>query len=145
MRMRFIFLCALIGVSGLTVAAQANGVRANSSVVGVWRANADGMPFVALNITNEGEGLSGAVLFYLHRGEPGQAVTSSAGVPEPLIDVTFDGETLAFKVSHRRAHPPASLPDPAVSFQLKLTGPDKGTLIRENDTSATIELTRSDY
>jgi hypothetical protein len=38
-----------------------------SSIVGVWRAEADGLPFVALNITNESGNLSGAVLFYFHR------------------------------------------------------------------------------
>lgn len=36
-------------------------------------------------------------------------------------------------VSHRRAHPPATLHDPPVSFILKLTGTDQGILIRDNE------------
>ena len=145
MKSRMISLCVLIAMCGLASLAQTNTAQMKLSALGVWRADADGAPFVTLNITNEGGVLTGAVLFYLHHADPGQAVSSTPGIPEPLLHVTLDGAMLSFQVSHRRAHAPGSLPASPVHFQLKLTGPDKGTLIRENDESATIELTRSDW
>jgi hypothetical protein len=119
-------------------------VKADASIIGVWRAEEDGFPFVTLTIRDEGGSLSGAVLFYLHRRNPGQPVTSTPGVPEPLLNASFDGTTLAFKVSHKSAHPPATLSDPPVSFRLKLVGPDKAELMRGDDTSSNFVLTRSE-
>ncbi len=145
MKTRMISMCVLVAMYGLTSLAQTSMAQTKSPALGVWRADADESPFVTLNITNEGGTLTGAVLFYLHRADPGQGVNSTPGIPEPLMNVTFDGATLSFQVSHRRAHPPGSLPDPPVHFQLKLTDTDKGTLIRANDQSATVELTRTDF
>ena len=116
-------------------------------------ARRDGFPFVTLTIDNETGNLSGAVLFYLHRCNEGQPVTSTPESPEPLINPKFDGKTLTFQVSHRRAHPPGSLNDPPVSFHLTLTGIDKAGLINESDLSSTKEtaastglpMTRADY
>jgi hypothetical protein len=93
----------------------------------------EGLPAVTLTLTDEGGSLTGAVLFYLHRREPGQPVTATPGVPEPLFNPRFDGKTLTFQVSHRRAHPPGTLHDGPVSFQLKLSGADKGEFVNENE------------
>jgi hypothetical protein len=101
----------------------------NSSILGVWRGKMNSLPAVTLTVEDEGGELSGAVLFYLIRRTPGGTPTASPGVPEPLIKPTFDGSTLAFEVSHRRAHPPRTLNDPPVKFRLQLTGPDKAKLL----------------
>jgi hypothetical protein len=113
---------------------------ANSAIVGVWRAQMDGLPAMTLNVTDETGRLSGAVLFYLLRRNPGEAQTSSPGVPEPLIDPKFDGTTLTFAVSHRRAHPPASLNSPPVSFRVRVMGPGKGELVNETESSPVIVI-----
>lgn len=93
----------------------------------------EGLPAVTLTVTDEGGSLTGAVLFYLHRRDPGQPVTATPGVPEPLFSPSFDGKTFTFQVSHRRAHPPGSLHDVPVSFELKLNGPDKAELVNEDE------------
>jgi hypothetical protein len=104
-----------------------------ASIEGVWRCQMEGLPAVTLTLTDEGGGLTGAVLFYLHRREPGQAVTATPGVPEPLFNPRFDGKTLTFQVSHRRAHPPGSLQDGPVNFALKLDGADRAEFVNENE------------
>lgn len=121
-----------------------------SRVTGVWRAEADGLPFVALNITNESGNLSGAVLFYLHRSDEGKPVTSTPGIPEPIFNPQFDGKTLTFQVSYRRAHPPRTLADPPVSFRLKLngingSGMSTGDLTNESEGSPGLQLVRTDH
>ena len=93
----------------------------------------EGLPAVTLTVTEEGGSLSGAVLFYLHRREPGRPVTATPGVPEPLFNPRFDGKTLTFQVSHRRAHPPGSLNDGPVNFALKLDGADKAEIVNEDE------------
>ncbi|HEX4758751.1 MAG TPA: hypothetical protein VH308_12240, partial [Terracidiphilus sp.] len=70
------------------IAGHAQNVAASpvgAEFVGVWRAEADGLPFVTLNISNESGNLSGAVLFYLHRRDQGKPVTSTPGIPEPIF------------------------------------------------------------
>ncbi len=121
-----------------------------SRVVGVWRAEADGLPFVILNISNESGKLSGAVLFYLHRRDQGKPVTSTPGIPEPIFNPKFDGETLTFQVSHRHAHPLHTMSDPPVNFRLKLTGTNTGgmstgDLTNESERSSGLQLVRTDY
>ena len=123
---------------------------ASTQFVGVWRAAVDGLPFVALNITNESGYLSGAVLFYLHRSDEGKPVTSTPGIPEPIFNPQFDGNSLTFQVSHRRAHPPRTLADPPVSFRLKLTGINNGgmstgDLTNESEGSSGLQLVRTDH
>jgi hypothetical protein len=116
-------------------AAQASGAGDSSAapVVGVWRSQMEGLPAMTLTVTDEGGGLSGAVLFYLHRREPGQPVTATPGVPEPLFHPQFDGKTLTFQVSHRRAHPPDSLHDEPVTFRLMLDGAGNAALVNESE------------
>jgi hypothetical protein len=96
----------------------------NSPVLGVWKANVGSLPMMTLTLEEENGKLIGAVLFYLIRRNPGAPETASAGAPAPLIDPTFDGKTLSFKVSHRRAHP-GTEHDPPVAFRLDLSGDGK--------------------
>jgi hypothetical protein len=54
--------------------------------------------------------------------------------------------TLIFQVSHRRAHPPATLLDAPVGYRLKLAEPNQGVLLGENENSpVTIVMTKSEY
>lgn len=150
MWMRRIIFCAFLIMIASVIRAQTPSTRAAaapdaSSVVGVWRAEMDGLPVVTLTITNETGTLSGAVLFYLHRRDEGKAVTSTPGIPEPLFNLKFEGQILTFQVSHRRAHPPRTLSDPPVTFRLKLIGADKGGLINENETGPELTMVRTDY
>lgn len=114
----------------------------NAAVTGVWRAQIEGLPGVTMTISNEGGDLTGALLFYLIRRDEGQPPRSSPGIPEPMFRMKFDGQTLDFQVSHRRAHPPRTLNDLPVSFRLKLTGPDEGVLIRGSDEKSAVRLSR---
>ena len=155
MRSRMIFLLSWMGffIGSLTTVARAlpipnENAASEAPVTGIWRCQMDGLPAVTLTVTNEGGNLTGAVLFYLHRREPGQPVTATPGVPEPLFHPSFDGKTLTFQVSHRRAHPPGSLNDAPVAFKLKLDGADKAQLLNESehDPNAPVYvLMRTDY
>ena len=115
-------------ISGLLLIASAAALAApavdNSPVLGVWKAQTDSLPLMTLTVEQENGQLIGAVLFYLIRRNPGEPETSSAGVPEPLIDPTFDGKTLAFKVSHSHAHSDSEH-TPPVAFHFELTGDGK--------------------
>jgi hypothetical protein len=126
-----------MGVFG-TGAASAQDDKAANPIVGIWRCEMHGLPAVTLTVTDEGGNLTGAALFYLHRTEQGQAETATAGVPEPLFHPRFDGKTLTFEVSHRRAHPPGSLEDAPIVFQLKLDGTDKAELVNANETDPNV-------
>jgi len=133
----------IVQASSHDVAASSSSeVQNHEAIEGVWRAQMDGLPAVTLNLSYETGSLSGAILFYLHLREPGQPVTSSPGIPEPLIDPKFDGVTLSFSVSHRRAHPPASLKTPPVHFTLRLTGPGQGELTNESEASPKVEIVK---
>lgn len=99
-----------------------------SSVLGVWKGHLGSLPAVTLTV-ERGEGtLIGAVLFYMIRRGPDGTQTASPGSPEPLLDPSFDGKVLTFEVSHKNAHPPRTLNDPPVQFQLELRGADKAIL-----------------
>jgi len=151
MRFGTTFLCALLTLIAAPASPQATGAGpatagpSGASVVGVWRGKMDGLPAITLTITDETGALSGAVLFYLIRRDEGKPPTSTPGIPEPILNPSFDGKTLSFQVSHRRAHPPRTLSDQPVSFHLKLTGPDKGELTIEPESSPPFELVRSGY
>jgi len=132
MRSRIVLGCVVMAMTTMAGPAQTSSASA-ASIEGVWRCQMEGLPAVTLTLTDEGGGLTGAVLFYLHRREPGQAVTATPGVPEPLFNPRFDGKTLTFQVSHRRAHPPGSLQDGPVNFALKLDGADRAEFVNENE------------
>ena len=135
MRRRAIIAWLALGMAATAGLAQSGSatIGSVSPIEGVWRCEMNGLPAVTLTVTNEGGSLTGAVLFYLHRRDPGKAETATAGVPEPLFDPKFDGKTLTFQVSHRRAHPPGSLNDGPVSFALRLDGADKAEFVNENE------------
>jgi hypothetical protein len=118
-----------------------------SKFAGVWRGQFDGLPGVDLVINDEGDQLHGAVLFYLHiRPDVHSPYTSTPGLPEPMFDLKLEEQTLKFEVSHRHAHPPRTLHDPPMAFQLKLIGPDKAELVNESEGDGPrVVLTRSDY
>ena len=124
---------AMMATSGWAAAGGANRGAGAAPIEGVWRCQMEGLPAVTLTVTEEGGTLTGAVMFYLHTREPGQPVNATPGVPEPLLNPRFDGKTLRFQVSHRRAHPPDSLQDQPVNFQLKLDGPDTGEFVNESE------------
>lgn len=135
------------------VKAQDAAVKAPvSSITGVWRGQMDNMPAVTLTITDEGGKLSGAILFFLHMratvNDPWILKPPTAA--EPILDPVFDGKTLRFMVSHRRAHPPRTLNDPPSHFHLTLLGPDKAGLVNETeagpgDTGSGLPMARSEY
>jgi hypothetical protein len=135
MRSRIVLICAAMTILAAVCAAQASGPgdARVAPVVGIWRAQMEGLPAITLTVTDEGGRLTGAVLFYLHRREPGQPVTATPGVPEPLFHPQFDGKTLTFQVSHRRAHPPGSLQDGPVTFRLMLDGAGSAALVSESE------------
>ena len=125
---------------------------ATAAITGVWRGQMDNLPAVTLTITDEGGQLSGAVLFFLHvRATVNDPYSSKpATAAEPILNPVFDGKTLHFLVSHKRAHPPRTLNDPPSHFHLTLTGPDMAELVNETesvsaDTGPGLVMVRSDY
>jgi hypothetical protein len=157
MRIEDAFLCIVLAAAGAhsQFAAPKAGTATPdaSAIVGVWRGQTDGLPGVALTITNESGTLSGAILFYFHRREDGQPWASTPGIPEPLFNLGFIGKTLTFQVSHRRAHPPRTLNDPPVTFRLSLSGANNGGLTNESELrsgrgnagSSGLPIVRTDY
>jgi len=117
------------------------GADQNSAVNGVWRAQMDGLPTLVMTISDEGD-LTGAILFYLVRRDEGQAPKASPGIPEPLLNLRFDGRALDFRVSHRRSHGARSANDPPVRFQLRITRPDEGQLVRDGKESDAVRVSR---
>ena len=142
MKYRIVFFIFVAMAVAVALSAQAND---NQKVVGVWWGQMDSLPAVVLNITDEGGGLSGAVLFYLIKKSftMSEPTTATPGIPEPLFKPRLEGNTLTFEVSHRRSHPPRTLTDPPVRFHLALTGPDKAELVNESEPSGPkVELLR---
>ena len=142
----------IAAVHGQTPAARMTAASSNpAAVVGVWRAEADGLPAVTVVISDESGSLSGAILFYFHMREAsGKPYTSEPGLPEPIFNLKFDGDALTFQVSHRRAHPPRTLSDPPITMQLKLigrsaTGQMQGELSNMSERSPTVIAIKSDY
>jgi hypothetical protein len=119
---------------------------APTPITGVWRGQMEGLPGVTLVVTDENGSLQGAILFYFHqRKSPTDPVTVSPGLPEPIFNPRFDGKTLLFQVSHRRAHPPRSLSDPPVTIHLALTGPNQAELFNQEDRKLVITMIRTEY
>jgi hypothetical protein len=134
----------IVGLTALACALRAQ-TTGSERFVGVWRGQMEILPAVTLNITDEGGGLSGAVLFYLIKRSSvmSEPTTSTAGIPEPLFNPKLEGQSLVFEVSHRRAHPPGTLSDPPVHFRLKLLDQDKAELVNESESSGSgVVLTR---
>jgi hypothetical protein len=104
-------------------------VRDEAAITGVWRGELEGQPWTTLTLTNDGGQLSGAIVFYLHKREPGGQLMSTPSAPEPLLNPHFDGGVLTFAVSHRRAHPPGSLTDAPTRLKMEFTDKDHATLV----------------
>ncbi len=149
MKLRIVAFAALllIGLPANTQSAPPRQPQSPSSaaVTGVWRAQMDNLPVFTLVITDEGGGLSGAILFYmLKREDVNHPYTATPGLPEPILNPRFDGKTLTFQVSHKRAHPPRTLSDPPVTFQLTLEEDGKAQVSNMSE-GHTLVVTRSDY
>jgi hypothetical protein len=129
MRYRTKMLACFMLIVIVGVATAANEKETDAAILGVWRGELDSLPAVTLNITEEAGPLQGAILFYLIRRDEGKPPTSSPGIPEPLFNPYFDGKSLTFQLSHRRAHANTSS-DPPTTFRLDLTGPDEAKLVR---------------
>jgi hypothetical protein len=137
-RMMLMYIAMAMMTTAVVAQSEAPANLDVKPIVGIWRSEMEGLPAITLTVTDEGGSLTGAVLFYLHRREQGQPVTATPGVPEPLFNPKFDGKTLTFQVSHRRAHPPGSLEDAPVTFRVMLDGDDHAALVNasENDPKA---------
>lgn len=117
-----------------------------SKFTGVWRGQFDNLPGVDLVLTDEGGQLHGAMLFYLHkRPNTTSPYISTPGLPEPIFNLRIQDQTLHFQVSHRRAHPPASLHDAPKDFELKLTGADQSELMNKSEGAPGLTMKRSEY
>lgn len=139
-----VLLLPTVFMQGQTRVAAGEGLDSAVKFVGVWRGQLDNLPGVDVVITDEGGQLHGAILFYLHvRPDVNSPYTSTPGLPEPMLDLKVDGQTLRFEVSHR-AHA-GTLHDPPMAFLLKLTGPDKAELVNEKEGGPAVIVTRSDY
>ena len=111
----------------------------NSAIVGVWTGKMDSLPTITLTVEQENGKLIGTVLFYHIRRNPNGPASASPRLPQPLIDPSFDGKTLTFKVSHRHAHP-GTEHDPLITFRFELTGANK--LKGLNEEGPPVELVR---
>ncbi|HXS76430.1 MAG TPA: hypothetical protein VN753_09655 [Terracidiphilus sp.] len=149
MRIHLFVLALLVPLTLQSSTAQHVGSaepQKTSKFVGVWRGQFDNLPGVDLVISDEGEAINGAILFYLHkRTDTNSSYTSTPGLPGPLLNLRDEGQILRFQVSHRLAHPPRTLHDPPADFQLKLTDPDQAELINESEGARGLPMKRTDY
>jgi hypothetical protein len=122
-------------------------VAANAAIDGVWRGKMNGVPVMTLVVTDEPGKLTGAVLFYFrHRTTEKDPWITEPRLPEPIFDVQYDGKTLLFETSHRRAHPPQSLSDRPMHYRMTLNGPNTGEIVNLDEPgSPVLKLDRSDY
>ncbi|HEY1210786.1 MAG TPA: hypothetical protein VGE85_15575 [Terracidiphilus sp.] len=116
-------------------------------ITGVWRGEMKNLPVVALVVSDEGNALSGAALFYMWKRETvNEPFKATPGIPEPMLNINFDGKTLYFQISHRRSHPPSTLSDPPSRFHLTLTGPEKAELVNDSEHQGPpLEMIHSEY
>lgn len=150
MRLRIVAIAAALLMLAIPASTQTTRPTQRQSpsfaaVTGVWRAQFNNLPAFTLVVTDEGGGLSGAILFYmLKREDMNHPFTATPGLPEPILNPKFDGKTLTFQVSHKRAHPPRTLSDPPATFQLTLADDGKAQVSNVSE-GPSITVTRSDY
>lgn len=143
----FAFLFAAVTLAQVAAAQSVDSKPIdNKPIVGVWRAQINGLPAFNLVVTDEGGGLSGAILFYLQKrvDENHPFVATPGVVPVPILNPRFDGRTLTFQVSHRFAHPPRTINDPPVTFALTLSPDGKAQFVNHSELGP-IVITRNDY
>src|SRR5437764_1382013 len=88
--------------------------RTHNPIVGVWEGRMNDLPAVELTVRDDNGHLAGTIVFFFQRSDTGTwKVERQNG--EPLIDPTFDGKTLFFKVSHERAHTDSNPAEPPAS------------------------------
>ena len=147
MTFRLLILTLLVALAPQTSKPQNTGsISDTSKFVGVWRGQFDNLPGVDLVIDEEGGTLHGAVVFYLHkRSDTSSPYTATPGLPGPLLNLRAEGQILHFQLSHRLAHPPRTLNDPLITFQLRITGPDQGELVNQNEGGPGLPMKRTDY
>jgi len=118
-------MSSLVKSAMVLVLAVSSAAAADSLVAGTWRGKFNDLPAIVLTVNDDAGKLSGTIVFYFqHRNTERDPwlVDTAHSQPLPLIDPKFDGKTLAFKVSHKEAHPPRTLNDPPSSFEMRLTG-----------------------
>ena len=137
-------VASLLAVRGAVAQTSA---AANAAIDGVWRGKMNGLPVIALVITDEPGNLAGAILFYFQRRTTEKDPwTVEPRLPEPIFNVQYDGKTLLFESSHRRAHPPQSLNDPPKHYRMTLSGPNTAEIVNLDEPgSPVLKLDRSDY
>jgi hypothetical protein len=139
----FIFVLLLAACRAV---AQPPSAATNASINGVWRCQINGLPAITLLVTDEPGSLTGAILFYFQqRTTDKNAYNAVPGLPEPIFHPQFDGKTLLFEVSHRRAHPPRTLNDAPKHFRLTLHGPNTAELVNVDEPGPACKIVRSDY
>ncbi len=150
MRLRIVAIAAALLMPAIQASTQTARPTQRQSpslaaVTGVWRAQFNNLPAFTLVVTDEGGELSGAILFYmLKREDVDHPFTATPGLPEPILNPKFDGKTLTFQVSHKRAHPPRTLSDPPTTFQLTLADDGKAQVLNLSE-GPPLTVTRSDY
>lgn len=150
MRLRIVAVAAALPMLAIPASTQTTPPTQRPSpslaaVTGVWRAQINDLPVFTLVITDEGGGLSGAILFYmLKREDVNHPFTATPGLPEPIFNPKFDGKTLTFQVSHKRAHPPRTLSDPPTTFRLTLADDGKAQ-VQNLSEGPPLTVARSDY
>jgi hypothetical protein len=115
---------------------------------GVWRCKTDGQPNFDIVLSQEGHQIAGSILFYLHMRKDVHSpwIVTASGPGEPMFNLEQHGNLLSFEVSHRRAHPPRTLHDPPLHFEIRLDAPGLAELLHSaRDPKANLKLTRSDY
>jgi len=143
MKTKFAVLVLLLGIINAAALSQPGVSAAQASspetraLVGVWRGQGEAqqtnLPFVTLTISNEGSSLSGAILLSVVHVENGKPVASTPGIPEPILNPSFEGQTLTFQVKYRGPFPPGiSSDNPVLTFRLKVTPPNKAELAMRN-------------
>ncbi len=136
----------LISLLACRAVAQGPSAATNASINGVWRCQMNGLPAVTLLVTDEPGSLTGAILFYFQqRTTEKKSYNAVPGLPEPIFHPRFDGKTLIFEVSHRRAHPPHTLNDAPKHYRLTLDGPDTAELVNVDEPGTACKLVRSNH
>ncbi len=134
-----LFLTIAIGAVG----ALAQPAVDNSTITGQWSGSMGGLPVARLVVQENNRKLTGAVLYFFVRRDPGVPPVASARFPEPMLNPSFDGKALTFQLNHRYAHPPSTLNDPPVSFRLEITGSGEAKL--SNPEGPALAMTREKY
>jgi hypothetical protein len=94
----------------------------NSGWVGVWHANAGGLPASTLTLANDTGQLGGTFVLDMIGDEGGPHIIASE--PHVLLNPLVAGGTLTFNV---KTHRPDGL-NAVLSFEVKPTGADKATI-----------------